>query len=402
MLAQLFGVCASPLLSRLYSPEDFGVVGTIMAFVSCISVVGSLKYELAIVIEKDGAKSDLVKRLSLYVLLATTGICVIGLLLLLVFNPVWLQTASYKDYLVWCIPLVFFTGFFNVYNSSLNRGRLYKNIAKAAVCRRLGVIITQIILGFSGAQALGLVVGNLAGVLIAAAIVFVTSASTSKNISEVPDTLIDVGKKYYRMPLYAAPQNFFNAFSQNLPVYILGYYYGVEVVGAYWFTVRLMQIPLMLVGQSVRQVFFREAIELKSDRVRLCKLYNKAIGLLFAIAIFPALLVALFGQDLFALCFGSQWLMAGEFSEWVVLWLAVAFVNPPAVSLFNVYDMQKHFAIYDLSLMFSRVSVLILGGATMGAIDTVTVYSLVGAVFNLYLILLWFMKMNKQPNDVTI
>lgn len=389
-IAQLIGIAASPLLSRLYSPESFGVVGLVISIVGVLSVVGSLKYEMALVVERDDHRARVIQRLCWSLLLFTTALVA----LVSISAPFWWHylgiSQMLKTYLPWVLPIFFFTGLFNIYDFRLNREREYRSLSLAGVARRLSLVVTQIVLGFCGAQAAGLLVGNLVGCLIAVLVLFLTNRNLlSFERCERTETR-SIAKEHYRFPAYSAPQNLINSLSQNLPVYLLGYFYGMETVGAYWFAMRLLQLPAALVGQSIRQVFYKEAVDLVANLVGLRRLYTKLTLLLALFIVLPIVSMFIWGVDLFVFCFGEEWMQAGEFSSWMFLWIGIGFINPPSVVLFNVFNKQKLFAGYDIVLLITRVTALIVGGVKYSVIQTVAMYSLVGAVFNILLILYWF------------
>jgi len=397
-VAQLIGVLAAPLLSRLYTPEEFGVIGSVMAVVGVLSVVSSLKYEMALVVEKDNAKAQALQVLCWRILLVTTALAGLGIL----SAPLWLSKVSddvsLLQYLPWAIPIIFLTGLFNIYNFRLNRERKYKDLSLALLTRRVSLVVSQVIFGFCGAQALGLALGNLVGCFLAVVVLLVSNRALLSFKGTKDVDLREVAREHYRFPIYSAPQNLLNSLSQNLPIYLLGYFYGMEVVGAYWFAMRLLQMPAVLVGQAVRQVFYKEAADLVDNLPKLRRLYVKTTLALAGIVVLPVLVIFLWGTELFTFCFGADWELAGEFSRWMFLWVGLLFVNPPSVMLFSVLSLQKYSMIFDVILLLCRLSALVVGGILLNAISTVMLYSIVGVVFNIIVILFMYRILRVQKN----
>lgn len=394
-LAQVIGVLASPVLSRLYTPEQFGVLGSILAVTGVISVIGSLKYEMALVLEKDDAKAQALQKLCLIILIVVTFISGIGILAV----PYCLTLegkGGLTSYLPWAIPIIFLTGLFNIFNFRLNREKKYKTLSSALVARRLSNVVLQIVLGFCGAQVLGLVLGNLFGAIVAVLVIVITQKGIAFDCFEEGASLKNSAREHYRFPLYSAPQNLLNALSQNLPIYLLGYFYGMEVVGSYWFAMRIIQLPASLIGQAVRQVFYKEAADLSDNLVELRKVFIKTTLLLAVVIVIPVIVIFLWGPHLFPFVFGDKWLLAGQFSRWMFLWVGLLFINPPAVMLFNILHFQKYSLIIDIFLIIARACSLLLGGYYLWtAENTVALYSLVGVFFNIFVILFIHYKLNK-------
>ncbi|GAA5495209.1 hypothetical protein Rhal01_01384 [Rubritalea halochordaticola] len=395
-LAQLVGILAAPLLSRLYSPEDFGVVGLILAVVGVLSVISSLKYEMALVLEKNDENAAAIQKLCWRLLLSTTTLFGIVILTTPLWLGKWIHDEGLSIYLPWSIPLIFLTGYFNILSFKKNRDGRYKTLSLAGVGRRSGLVLTQIIFGFCGAQVLGLVLGNLIGCMLAVAILLLTDRKQSpvqlKNTTSIPEQ----ARKYRRFAIYSAPQNLLNALSQNIAVYILGYFFGVEVVGAYWLAMRLLQLPSNLIVQSVRQVLYKRFSETRDEIEEVRRLYKKSVLTMSMLMIPVVLLMFLYGPELFGFVLGEEWTLAGEYSSWMVLWIAAGFVNPAAVCLFTVYSKQRHFAVYDFILLLFRATSLFIGGIYFSSLEAIALYSLVGFVFNLYIVVYWFYALSKN------
>lgn len=402
-LAQVVGVLAAPVLSRLYSPEEFGHFGTLMAIAGVVTVVGSLKYEMALVVEQDERKVVALQFLCFYVLLAVTMLSALGLTATLYFGALSGYPAL-SQFLPYGLVVVFSTGLFGVFSYRLNRERAYKLLALANVVQRGGTVASQIVLGFCGATTLGLIFGNIAGFSLALGVVFFGFRKEFKLGFRSPCSRVEilaVAAKHYRFPAFSAPQNFLNALSQNLPVFILGYFFDAQVVGSYWFAMRILQLPAGLIGQSVRQVFFKESSAISADSAAVRRLFRKLTLGLAALIVLPVLLVFLFGPTMFDFVFGSSWLQAGEFSRWMFLWVGVGFCTPPATCIFSVYGFQKQFMMYDLFLLVARGGALLCGGIFgLGPVNTIILYSAVGIIFNLSMICYSYSKIERGAGFV--
>src|SRR5215470_3860968 len=81
-LGHLFTLAAAPLLSRLYGPEDFGLLGLFASFLSITSVAVALRYEVSIVSGRDQAEAAYLT-LASFLFAVPTSILAGGLLWLL-------------------------------------------------------------------------------------------------------------------------------------------------------------------------------------------------------------------------------------------------------------------------------------------------------------------------------
>src|SRR5699024_8009724 len=69
--AQIIAMALSPIITRLYGPEAYGLMGTFMAIVSIVAPIAALTYPIAIVLPKSDQDAKGIIRLSI---LITTSI----------------------------------------------------------------------------------------------------------------------------------------------------------------------------------------------------------------------------------------------------------------------------------------------------------------------------------------
>ena len=386
IVAQLISILSSPVLSRIFTTEDFGLFATFMAIVGVFSNFSSLKYELAIVVEKRNDSAKRIQLLSYVIVLAFTLLftCIIICTPYSIFKKYNLDVGNYIYIL---IPLVFFTGIYTIQSNVLNREKKYKSLSISGIVNKISIVFFQIVLGFFGLKLLGLVLGNLLGLAI---VVFVIYFLEKKDFSVLNflnySELKLVANKHYRFPKFTMPQTLLNTLSQQAPIYILGYYYGLEVVGAYWMAMRIIQLPSLLVGKSIGQVYYQQAFEVSESKEKTKKLFNTTTLYLLKLTVVPVLIIFFFGKQLFIFVLGNDWELAGEFSKWMILWVGTGFITPPTMMSLMIFNKQKLNMIYDIILTVIRVVILILGGLFLSSLETIIIFSLVGFVFNFGLV----------------
>src|SRR5690606_29477155 len=75
--AQLITIAATPLLTRLYTPNDFGVLAVYMSVLALFTVVASLRYELAIPLPESDDDAIHIVVLCLFITLLMTVLSLI-------------------------------------------------------------------------------------------------------------------------------------------------------------------------------------------------------------------------------------------------------------------------------------------------------------------------------------
>jgi len=126
---------------------------------------------------------------------------------------------------------------------------------------------------------------------------------------------------------------------------------------------------------------------MKDNPERLRRFFLKMTGGLLSIIIIPVLVIFIWGPELFSFVFGKEWVVAGEYAGWMFLWVAFGFSNVPGMILYNIFEKQKQFLFMNSILLLFRSISLFCGGFYMSALNTIILYSFVGLIFNLLVIL---------------
>lgn len=386
-MAQIFGFACSPIISRLYTPSDFGVFGSFYSVCAIIGAGITLEYTQAILLQKE--KDD---ALSLFIL---SCLCTLSLSFLLLIFCLFAPEAVHgvmKTSGVWVLALLIVasiaTGFETSCLALATWSKAFKHTSTSQVIRSLSSNGMQVGFGYAKFGGAGLIVSSVLADILA-----------SLNLFRVflPDLIHFrkrfrwnrikcLAKEYRDFPMYAATQNIVANLSSGLPVLLLTYFFGVAVAGSYAFGMRILQVPMGLVLRAVRQVLLQKAGETMYSGNKLAPLYVKTTAGLIAVAFFPALVLFMWAPQIFTWVFGNQWQAAGEFARSLVLWLFVGFCNVPAVKFAQVIRIQRSVLFFDLVVLSARTVVLILGGLYLSALQTIWLLSIVGATMNAILI----------------
>ncbi len=387
--AQIIGFSISPIISRLFTPSDFGVFGSFNSISTIIAAGATLQYTQAIMLPKE--KEDAIN-LFFVSCLSTLGVGFLCLVVCLVV-PTYINGLMKTDS-IWALALLVIATFVTGLNASCQawcvRVKAFKITASSQIIRSLSSNGSQVGLGFLKGGAAGLIVSSvLADILASLNLVRVVISDIKTFWQRIQwGRMKDLAKEYRDFPMYSASQNIINSLSSGLPVLLLTHFYGLAVAGAYAFGVRILQIPMGFVLAPLRQVLFQKASEAYNQGGTLAQLYIKITVGLFAVILFPSLVLFIWAPELFKLIFGSQWYMAGEYARWLILWLMFYFCNLPAVLFAQVIRIQRSMFFYDLILLTARTLVLVLGGLYLNALYTIISFSIIGAIMNTILILI--------------
>lgn len=398
--AQAIGFALTPIISRLFSPSDFGVFGSFNAVLSVIAAGVTLDYSQALMLPKK--KEDAI---NIFVLsCASTAMISACCLAVCLFAPTILQGLM-KTPNSWITTLLVVSILVSGLNQTCQawcvRCKAFKHTSASQVLRSLSSNGTQVVLGFFKGGAVGLIFSTILADIIASLNLMRVLLSDLKafprNIRW--DRMKQLAMDYRDFPMYSASKNVINALSLGLPVILLAYFYGIAVAGAYAFGIRVMSVPMGIVLRALRQVLFQKASETHNYGGALMPLYIRTTLGLFALALFPTLVLFTWAPQIFVLIFGHQWHLAGEFARSLVLWLMFMFCNLPSILFSRIIRIQRKLFFLDLALFAARVLALIVGGMYMPAIYTIILFSLIGVIMNIILIVIVGCALMREGGD---
>lgn len=404
--AQAINMVFAPIITRLYGPEAFGILGTFTAILAILTPFAALSYPIAIVLpKKDSEAVGLVK---LSVGLAVVVSLVVGLMLIVFKTPV-VRTLNLEaiEPFVFLLPLaMLFSACMAVATQWIIRKKLFKVQAKVAVLQALWLNSAKSGLGFFNPTALGLVMLAAVGSALHAVML---SVGIKKQATNEPfwDTEMASYKtlawQYRDFVYYRTPQVFLNAISQSMPVLMLASFFGPRAAGFYSLARLILALPTQLIGQSVASVFYprvTEAIHAQEDAWKL--ILTATLGLA-AVGIIPFGIVMTIGPWIFSYVFGAEWVVAGQYSQWLALWLYASFINRPSVGAIPVLGLQRFFLGYEIVSVILRALSLSIGFLLFeSALIAIAVFSVAGCLLNIFLIFLTLLKVKACDKKETL
>ena len=402
-IAQIIAYALYPIISRLFTPVDFGIFGSFSAVAGIIGSLITLDYSQALMLPKE--KSDALNLFCLSII-STIFITLIVSILSIIKPSIFYNLTKTRG--VW--PLILFI--LTIIISGINyasqawavRSKAFKQTSASQVIRSMGSSGSRIIFGVFKTGSFGLIISNIIADLGASInlirVVIPDLISLKGTISL--NRIKSLAKEYIDFPLYSASQNFINAISSGLPVLLLTKFYGLAVAGAYAFGVNIIHAPMGLVLTALRQVLFQKACEYQNEGKGIYLLYIRTVLILFAMAIVPSLILIIWAPQIFVFIFGARWHLAGVLARSLIIWLAVVFCNLPAVIFSRIIRIQRFVFFYDLVLLALRTAALVLGGMYLKVTQTVMVFAIVGAVMNMFLIYFVGRKVAKKEGRIDL
>jgi len=387
LLAQVVMLGFIPILTRLYTPSEFGHYSLFLSIASMFSMVSSWRYDQAIMLPKSDRDAQALVFLSMIITLGTA--LVTGGVLLIFYDFFW-DYFGHQAYLLWLLPVaVLILGLIQIFDAYSTRRQFYKKIATTKVSSALISVSWQSLTRYFGGVN-GLVVGKLIaeGVSLGMLLRFHLKKQTLqlKNFSK---RRIQANmKRHEDFPKYQSSATLLNAFSQNMPILLFSSLFSPAVVGYYTLTYRVLQAPVMLIAGTTRSVFYQRASQRYANKEGFYSLYVKTtLGLIKLFAV-PLVVVMLFGEELFVFAFGEQWASSGMIAQMTIVMFLFSFISPPSVVSFNILNLQKVYLKFQVAVLLMRMAGIYLGYHFYGSfMISILFFVMVGVVHNIIFML---------------
>lgn len=343
-LAKIVALLSIQVLTRIYSPEHFGILSVFTALLLILTPLVTLRYELAVPLpSKDGTAVTLMA-VSMGLLLSMTAL--IGLVLWLAGPPL-LALASMEvltPYRGLLITALFLAGLYEVLLIWAVRRRAYPCIARTQLQQSIAGAVAKIALGVAGLMPIGLLLGQVLGAGAGLTTLIRTfRADMQRNWRHVTFRRARCLLHHYRsFPLYRLPSQLLQTFSSQSPLLLTAALYDASTTGQLGLALMTLALPMQLLGYTTSKAYYAEIASLGRKRPADIRAVTRSvIKRLFALSLAPTLVLLLFGEPLFALAFGEQWALAGELAATLAIYLLFQFIHAPATHLLSLFERQR-------------------------------------------------------------
>lgn len=358
--AQLVTILVLPLLTRVYTPEDFTTLASYTSLLALLTVVACLRFEIAIPIPKGQKEAIHLLVLSIISVIGITFLTWIG---------VFLYSNSFNQFTnnrlsgyLWLLPLgVFFGGLYNALQYWMTREKNFSLVAKTRMTQAVSGATTQLGLGYAGITPLGLLLGHLlnSGAGVFSLIRFFLKQSKKSLFKIEFSVLKKTFKSYDRFPKYSTWEALTNSASVHVPILIIAAFSLSVEAGFLMLAMRLLSAPMGLIGASVAQVYLSEAAE-KYYQGELKVFTKKMMVSLAKVGTPPLLLFGTLAPLVVPVIFGEEWKRTGILILWMTPWFLIQFIVSPVSMALHITGNQKIAMLLQVVGLIIRVGSILL------------------------------------------
>jgi len=358
VLSQAIPVLISPLLTRIYSPKEFGVYALFSSLINIFTVILTMRFENVFFIKKTFSKAK--KSLVLFTGLSTTiftGIILFVATISFIFN--------FENEIVIVLAIIasLLKAFSTYLLTYMNRLGLYKLMSYYKVSKVIVLVISQVFLGYIVFKYNGLVVSWIISFFAVLVYYFfklkisLKSVISGINCSKFKSLF----SRFKHFPLYSTPTSLVDHLNAALPIFLLGYFYSDDVVGQYSLSFKVSYVPVIFISISLAEsikkkisVFIRENRSYKKIVIKWLKILFPISGVIF-------LLFYTLSEIGFPIIFGEKWAYAGTLTKMLAIMFFFRILVNPFGFIYLVSENQKILFLIQLSTLIISALALYLG-----------------------------------------
>lgn len=320
-LAQALPLLLGPLLTRLFSPAEFGLYHLFAAVAANIAVVACARYEFALPLARDEAEADALRVLSLRILsLAKIASAVAAL-------GWWWAGAG--AWVVWLPAAVGVAGWLSLATLWATRAQRFQALAVARVLQYGGAALAQAAAGWAGAGVHGLIAAPIAAAVVATLCLRLPLRPLWHRPAGA-EPLRAVAMRHRDFPLLNTPHAFLGALQDSVSLALITAWLGPVAAGFWGLGLRYLKAPATLVGSAVSQALYPRLAAAGAQPDAATRLaLRQVIGVLAGGAAVVVAVLWLAAPPLFVLLFGPQWAPAGHLAQALAVYIGMHFIAAP-------------------------------------------------------------------------
>lgn len=384
--AQVLNTIILPVISRIYSPSDYGVMAVYSSVLAITTQVVSLQYHLGIALPK--------RRLYAYAL--TVSSLLIQLLMISIFTILLSICGDYVLSMLslsTVIPYKFLipvgllsVGIYNTLTQLCIREGLFGAIGRTKVSQCISGAVVKIGLGVLGFCPSGLLLGTIASQ--AGGITTLAKGLRKQKVFYCPQKYLlrRVLIKYRKLPMYSTWEAVLNSIGTHFSPMMLSGMYSLREAGLFSMACSILQIPTIFVGSALGQVFLQRAAGAQNNG-NLRQISMRAYILMLRIGFFPILLISFIAPGMFAVFLGPRWADAGIYAILLVPYIAYNFTYSSMTMLYMILNKQEMALLHECIYMVLRITALVIGSTFGGPHIAIAIFSITCFFVQLYRII---------------
>ncbi|GGA33442.1 lipopolysaccharide biosynthesis protein [Paenibacillus physcomitrellae] len=402
LLSQILIFAALPLLTRLYTPQEYGTYSMYLSIIGMLLMLVSCAYEYAITLPEDDRSASEIVRLCLLICIS---VCVLVLVVMVVLRrPLgrWLNEPDLPNYFVLFAVSLLASGFYQILSTWSVRKQHFRRLSRTKYTQSIGQIGGQLAFSLLHIGPVGLIAGDIVGrsggllplwhqwrkdnaasrgtdpekrqaggpASVQISGQTVDSQAALKRAGAAAfiqrrlgwSSLKEVAWRYRRFPQLSLASNVLNSIGIYLPTVLLAAFYGTSAAGLFALGQRILGAPMTLLVSAVRSVYLAESSEyMQKDPSRLAPLFRRTVLQMLVAGAAILILIVGIAPLVFAPLFGDEWSGSAGYIRLMSIMYLGQFVANAVGTTIDVMERQ------DLHLLREIIRTAMILGAILGA-----------------------------------
>ncbi|MFQ1789127.1 lipopolysaccharide biosynthesis protein [Aeromonas veronii] len=345
LIAQIITFLITPVITRLYSPNDFGTFNNIVLWAGFILPIIALSLPTAIVLQKSNA---LVVRASRACFLLSG----VMFLIILIFASLlsYYPHLDIMHHVFYALLLAAILNANDIFSYTLIRYGKLRTRGLLLLIQAVIAGVLKIILGLKFPTYSILVISTVLGYIFCFLIYYKDAViiTTKFRFKDVQFFI----KKHKEIVIFRMPQNLITAANQLIPILFVTYYFGAVFAGVYALSRTVIILPFNVLGRAVQDVLYPRYMRLILNKKNISNEICKITLLSLILSVLPGVILWEYGEYLFKVIFGEVWAESGMLAFWVLVPNVIMFSNKALLVLTSIFKIEKYLLINSMALLF--------------------------------------------------
>ena len=352
--ARVVGVLTLPVLSRIYSPADFGFFVSFTAILTAIAPLVTLRFASAIPLVRTEQAAGTVAALAAFCLAGTSILLAMACGAILYGGWEVRGIAPTVAMVTLLVAAYILSGLYEIQSNLAIRHRLYKKLASVSIRQSISTSSIKIFSGLLSLKPEGLIIGHVLGLSSGLVVLWKALADSSVKIHFKSKRIFHFIAHLWQFPVFRLPSQLLLAFSAQMPILFAASNYDISSAGHFGVAISLLNSVIGLAAISFGQAFYGEiASVFRTDRGRVASITFRIQIRLLAMGSIFSLLVFLFSPSIIRLFLGNDWKDTGIILAYLAPFMAFQFASTPVIRVMDLIRAQWIFLTVNLIRFFS-------------------------------------------------
>lgn len=398
VVAQLIPILITPVITRIYSPKEFGLFAVFLTIVSFVASVSNGRYCLAILLPK---KKINAQRLVLISMFFTSIVSVLFAIVVWIFNEHFFSLFNIQDldeHLLLFFLTILFIGLHEALYYYFLREKQYKKLAVFAIIQALTSISVRLIFGLTGNTETGLIVSYLSEYFIGT-VLLLFNLDFKFNIQLSRKNFKKLFIRYISFLRYSLFSDSLSVLASSSPNVLLNKGFGSTSAGYFSLSEKVLGSPIWFVTSSVSDVFKQEF----SEQNRMGKdskiLFLKTFKTLLIIGLIPFSLIFILSPYVIPPLLGEIWAPVGEYIRIFSIMYYSSFVVNPLKSVAYLIKKQQYMIVFELLRLISIILAFAVGFYLKDIKITLMIWSFLITFVNIIIFFIIYRLVREMSNE---